>query len=194
MSLVRPSFEQPFDELNNLREFLLEIQPFLLSTVEEERQEAEDALFEELWVLYATAYLQGVNEANTQLQSNFEADPERFTAQALRPIAGKTFVERVEEYAPAGDIESIYRVADTDAHRLYVNGEVDAAIASGATTKTWHTMEDFRVRDTHTYLEGVTVGIEDYFATYDGDEALMPGDFTLAENNVNCRCWLTFNY
>ena len=45
MSLVRPSFEQPFDELNNLREFLLEVQPFLLSTVEEERQEAEVALF-----------------------------------------------------------------------------------------------------------------------------------------------------
>ena len=194
MSLVRPSFEQPFDELNNLREFLLEIQPFLLSATEEERQEAEDALFEELWVLYATAYLQGVNEANTQLQGDAEAVPERFTEAALKPIADKTFVERVEEYAPAGDIEAIYRVADTDAHRLYVQGELDTAIANGAKTKTWHTMEDFRVRDTHDFLEGVTVGIEDYFATYDGDEALMPGDFTLAENNCNCRCWLTFGY
>ena len=194
MSLVRPSFEQPFDELNNLRTFLEEIQPFLLSTVEEERQEAEDALMEELWVLYGTAYLQGVNEANTQLNGSAEADPDRFMEQAMKEIEGKTFVDRVEEYAPSGDIEAIYRVADTDAHRLYVGGELDTAIANGAATKTWSTMEDWRVRDTHFYLESETVGIDDYFVTYDGDEAQMPGDFTLAENNVNCRCWLTFDY
>ena len=145
-------------------------------------------------MLYASAYLQGVNEANAQLQGDAEAVPEKFNEAALKPVADKTFVERIEEYAPEGDIESIFRVADTDAHRLYVQGELDTAIANGASTKTWNTMEDFRVRDSHFPLEGTTVGIDDYFVTYDGDEAQMPGDFTLAENNVNCRCWLTFNY
>ena len=189
-----PTYTMPFDELNNLRTFLSEIQPFLLSTEESERQAAEDALMEELWALYGTAYLNGVREANVQLEGSVEASADRFTEQALKVVAGKNFIDRVEEYAPAGDIEAIYRVADTDAHRLYVSGELDAAIENGASEKTWHTMEDWRVRETHDPLEGIKVGINDYFVTFDGDEAQMPGDFTLAENNVNCRCWLTFDY
>lgn len=187
-----PTYTMPFDELNNLQTQLVELRPRLAAS--ETRSEALEELIELFWVLYAEAYLNGVNEANTQLNGVAEARPERFTEEALKPIAEKTFVDRLEEYAKTADIASIYRVADTDSHRLYVTGELDAAIENGAATKTWHTMEDERVRDTHWPLEGVTVGINDVFATWDGDEAYEPGGFGLPQNNCNCRCWLTFDY
>lgn len=189
---MTPVYTQPFDELNNLRTELVRLKPLLED--EETREDATEELYELLWVLYGTAYLNGVNEANTQLGGAAEASPQRFVEQALKPIAGKTFADRIDEYSQTADIEAIYRVADTDSHRLYVEGELDTAIADGAKAKTWHTMEDFRVRDSHDYLEGVTVGIDDVFATYAGAETYYPGEFGIAEEDVNCRCWLTFDY
>jgi hypothetical protein len=52
-------------------------------------------------------------------------------------------------------------------------------------------MLDDRVRETHDYLEGVRVGIDDLFYTFDGDAAYAPGGFGDPSNNVNCRCYLT---
>jgi hypothetical protein len=54
-------------------------------------------------------------------------------------------------------------------------------------------MLDNRVREEHQYLEGQTIDIDDEFYTYDGDHASAPGLFTLAQNNVNCRCELIFS-
>ena len=110
-------------------------------------------------------------------------------------IAGETFRERVEKVL-TGIAESVpedlLRIIDTEAHRDYNTGVFDAAEKSGKNVKKlWWTMADGRVRDTHDYLHGVTVGLNDRFYTYDGDSALYPGDFTLPENNVNCRCWIT---
>jgi hypothetical protein len=52
---------------------------------------------------------------------------------------------------------------------------------------------DNRVRDTHFYLEGMTVDINDKFYTYDGDSAYRPGGFEKAENNCGCRCLLMYS-
>lgn len=60
--------------------------------------------------------------------------------------------------------------------------------------KTWITMRDDRVRDTHEYLENQTVPIEEKFYTFDGDSAYAPGGFSTAGNNSNCRCVLKFNF
>ena len=59
--------------------------------------------------------------------------------------------------------------------------------------KTWQTMQDDRVRETHDYLEGMTIPLKEKFKTLDMDEADAPGGFTLPENNVNCRCWLSYS-
>lgn len=58
--------------------------------------------------------------------------------------------------------------------------------------KVWATMEDERVRTTHEFLDGVGVPLDTLFFTIDNDSARYPGDFTKAENNVNCRCWLNY--
>lgn len=119
-------------------------------------------------------------------------DTDEMYETIYRKVAGKDFDQRVREYATTGDIESIMRVAETDATRVFNESELKTAQRVGATSKTWNTMADLRVRDTHNYLEGMTVGINDDFYTYDGDHAPSPGQFELASNNCNCRCWLTF--
>ena len=102
-------------------------------------------------------------------------------------IAGMTFRDRVMTEDTA---EEIVRIIDTEAHRDYNAGVVNAAEESGMPNlrKRWYTMMDDRVRDTHDYLEGMVVGIDDRFYTYDGDSARYPGDFDDPKNNVNCRC------
>ena len=70
--------------------------------------------------------------------------------------------------------------------------EYRQAKKAGKKYKTWNTMGDDKVRDTHDYLAGISVPVEDKFVTYDGDEADAPCGFNNVENNARCRCWLTF--
>jgi len=105
-------------------------------------------------------------------------------------IDGKTFRERIgEDTTP----DEALRIIETESHRDYNAGVFDAAVESGKPNirKLWNTMMDGRVRETHDYLEGMTVGLEDRFYTFDGDSARYPGDFMLPQNNVNCRCIVT---
>ena len=106
---------------------------------------------------------------------------------------GETFENRIRDYSDAGDEEAFVRVVQTETHRMFNAGSQDAAsMVNRQVYKTWTTMQDDRVRETHDYLEGVTVPVEDEFYTYDGDYARFPGDFKNAANNVNCRCILNY--
>ena len=72
-------------------------------------------------------------------------------------------------------------------------GEYDdllVAIQNGATTKTWKTERDNRVRETHKEAEGQTVAIWKPFIV-GGWELMFPGDDSLGapdEELSNCRC------
>ena len=117
-----------------------------------------------------------------------------------RKVAGKDFVERLRNYIPECNIEDIMRVADTDMTRIYneaVTNTGGEAVRSGKVDgnrlrKTWNTMLDDRVRDTHAYLEGTTVPYNAEFYTFDGDHAPSPGGFEYAENNCGCRCHISY--
>lgn len=105
-------------------------------------------------------------------------------------IKGETFRDRI---TPESTYLEVQRIIDTEAHRDYNTGVYDAAKESGMPNlrKKWVTMNDDRVRDTHEYLEGVVVGLDDAFFTYDGDSAMYPGGFNDPSNNVNCRCGIS---
>ena len=92
-----------------------------------------------------------------------------------------------------GTPADIARVIGTDAHRIYNDAMYDQAVRNGATKKTWCTMADLRVRDSHSYLDGVTIPIDAEFYTYKGNKTQYPGQFGVAEEDVNCRCWLTYS-
>ena len=105
-------------------------------------------------------------------------------------IGGKTFRDRITEDTTP---DEILRLIDTEAHRGYNTGVYDAAATSGKTgiRKRWNTMKDDRVRDPHSYMEGMTVGLKDRFYTYTGDSTLFPGGFGVPDLDIGCRCWIT---
>ena len=146
------------------------------------RQEFCDWLEFVLCHVYAYGW-QGVEDILGRIHVDWNGDTETVNLE----IAGKTFRDRVLDASTA---EEVLRIIDTEATRDYNAGAYNAAKASGreGLRKRWYTMRDDRVRDTHDYLEGMEVGIDDAFYTYDGDSAMYPGGFSLPENNVNCRC------
>ena len=90
-------------------------------------------------------------------------------------------------------MDDLIRIVETEVHRDANEAALSTAKRAGATKKTWITMMDEKVRDTHQYLEMMSVGINEDFYTYDGDHAPAPGLFSLPENNINCRCELVFS-
>jgi hypothetical protein len=160
-------------------------------------QEDED-IIDELLDLYLLAYYEGSKDAGKELMMDVEPSVEDAKRAINRPIADKTFRERVTAYLN-GDMgettgtpaEAIARVAETDSVRIYNEAKLDTARYLGASIKTWHTMEDNRVRDTHTVLDGVSAPIDGYFYTYTGAKALAPGQFGDAAEDCNCRCFIT---
>lgn len=181
----------PFDELNRLDEEIR--QRFGDAQLTDRRGEEED-IIDELLDFFLLAYAMGNSVTNNNLMSNYAPDVDDVMKVVDAKVAGKTWRERVEDYfANGGTGEDLARIADTEMHRIANTAALETAKAAGAKAKTWVTMLDDKVRETHDYLEGVTVGIDDEFITYDGDRATAPGLFSLASNNVNCRCELLFS-
>ena len=107
-----------------------------------------------------------------------------------KEIEGKTFRERITEDS---SYEEVLRIIDTESHRDYNTAVFEAAKESGVDglKKTWNTMLDDKVRESHRFIEGVSVGLDDLFYTDNDDSALFPGGLSLPENNINCRCFVT---
>lgn len=144
--------------------------------------------------LFLLAYAMGNSVTNNNLMSDYAPTLDDAMKVVDAKVAGKTWTERVKEYFDnGGTADDIVRIAETETHRIANTAALDTAKKAGAKNKTWVTMADEKVRDTHSYLEMETVGIDDEFYTYDGDHAPAPGLFDLPQNNVNCRCELLFS-
>ena len=182
----------PLDELNRLNTEIRE--RFGKESLQKRDKREKEDIIDELLDLFLLAYAMGNSVTNDNLSSDYAPSVDDVMKVVDAKVAGKTWRERVEDYfANGGTGEDIARIADTETHRIANTAALDTAKYAGAKSKTWVTMLDDRVRDTHDYLEGETVGINDDFYTYDGDHASAPGLFELAENNVNCRCELLFS-
>lgn len=150
-----------------------------------------DELLDDVLDFFLFAYFVGSQDAAEALGIEAEPDVQKAKEAINKKIADKDYKQRIREYAEGGTTEEVVRVIDTDMTRIYNTGVLDTAKDNGATYKTWVTMKDDRVRETHSPLEGVTVPIDAEFYTWDGDKALQPGGFSLPQNNVRCRCVLT---
>ena len=186
-----------FDEINKyvaFREWLISLEP---SEVMEQKRKICDDLWELLEYLYIYGFVTAREELGViaeDVESVLPTDYKDAMDESIyRKFDGLDFADRTLSYAELGDKESIIRVAETDGHRVYNDGGYQGAKSAGAKTKTYETMQDLKVRETHDYLQGMTVGIDEKFYTFDGDFALYPGDFALPQNNINCRCWVTYN-
>ena len=176
----------PWDELNNLRSRIE-------SAKTAEGYDAErvtDIIYD--YLVYA--YVMGVDNVNESLSSSIKPNDREMRESINKKIAGKDYKQRIAEYAQTGDIESIMRVAETDAHRVMEESSLSTAKKSGAKYKVWHTMEDPLVRDEHVPLDKARVPITDKFVTWDGYKTDRPGNFGIPELDINCRCYLTFTF
>ena len=181
----------PMDELNRLdAEFRARFGNEPLPNNPKILKEVEDTLFD----FFLFAYAMGNEVTNENLSSSYKPTVDEVEKTVNQEVAGKTWRNRVEEYFSSGGTGAdISRIADTEMHRIANTAAYKTAKQAGAKSKTWITMADEKVRDSHQYLEMMTVGIDDDFYTFDGDHSPYPGAFALASNNVNCRCELLFS-
>lgn len=144
------------------------------------------------------AYLLGITSAAAMLDTNLSVELDAMREVIYAVIDGKTFEDRAAEHIQQEQPGRLRTLAESEYHRVYNAALLDGARqfrsrTGQAVTKTWGTMLDDRVRDTHDYLEGVTVDVDDDFYTFDGDHAPCPGGFHRVENNAGCRCGIVLN-
>lgn len=170
----------PFDEIIELSRNRLTFN----TSIQKSAEDIEDEI-EELLVM---SYALGWGLLDEELGKDTPIDNKRLADTLEEKINGKTYKEYLAPHIEDEDIDGIYRVVDSEIHRMYSAGQYDNAKTNGKQYKTWRTMEDDKVRDMHRNLDKVKVGIDEKFYTTDGDSAIRPGQFSLPENNVNCRC------
>lgn len=78
---------------------------------------------------------------------------------------------------------------------------IDAGqLRQGDVVRTWVTAKDERVRDfdtsstSHAIMDGQQVGVNQLFTSGAGNQALHPGAFGVAEDDVQCRCAVTTRF
>ena len=181
----------PFDELNVLD---AQVKNIFETQEPEKRKDFADYVEDAVLEILVMSYVYGNEAANEMLGTSEEISQESLTESLDKKIKGENWIQRVQKYMTdeSATAEDVIRVAETDAHRIYNEAIYEvgrqAESKTGVILKTWETMLDDRVRDTHSYLEGMTIPFDERFFTYDGDSADHPGDFFTPENNVNCRC------
>lgn len=183
----------PFDELNSFADKLRKRFGKDPLPTEDNKEIKEDVL-DMLLDFFLLSYAMGNTITNENLGSDWIPQFEDADKTVNKVVAGKTWTERVEDYfSNGGTVDDLIRIAETEMHRDANEAALETAIHAGATKKTWMTALDERVRTEHEYLEGITVGINEEFFTYDGFSAPAPGMFGVPELDINCRCELSFS-
>ena len=182
----------PFDELNSFTESLRN--RFYGVTNISERKDEQDDIIDEMLDLFLLAYAMGNEVTNDNLDFGWEPTVEEVMDTVNAEVANKTWRERVEGYfSSGGTVDDLVRIAETETHRITNSAALDTAKKAGAKTKTWHCMMLPTSRDTHVYLDGVTAPIDGEFYSFNGGSTQFPGQWGIAEEDVNCLCWLSFS-
>lgn len=171
----------PTDEINNLR-------------IELENAEKlnKDEIIDSVLDLLIMSYVFGVDFINEGFGKEIVPKMDKMESAIEKKWDGKGFRDRISEYVESGSVEDIMRVVDTDTHRVYEQAAYDTALEAGAKNKTWNVL-GINTRDSHWYLDQLTIPIDKEFYTYKGHHTYYPGEFGEPDEDVNCRCWLTYS-
>lgn len=155
-----------------------------------------DRLREQYWdVLAATGlvmmpetigagFASAVFDADRPQEQRFYDHVGRFSAEAV----GTTVEHKEDPYYYSSDRAIL--MAENESSFIYGTDEFFDAVAEGYTHKTWLTMGDNKVRDSHSEVDGETLPIEEPFLV-GGSVMMCPQDDSMgagAEELVNCRC------
>ena len=175
-----------FDELDILRTRVQKL-------VTEKYKPNERDLIDTVEDLLIMSFVFGMDYVNGQLGTNKKLPSDKAKEIVDKKVADETWKERISGYFKTDDFSYFPTLVETETMRVFNESALATAELNGAKYKTWQTMEDTRVRDTHTYLQGVKLPINEKFYTSDGDSTYAPFGFELPQNNCNCRCILEFS-
>lgn len=204
-----------FDEINSLLPKKRGV-PFdiyfgemgLTAEKRKKRIELAELLYDELWAVFVLMFLMEQTGRVDYDEIAVEVYEAYVRAGNAVDIPEGTLIERASEYAQnfveatqAHEEDPYYfsedRLvvnAENEANGLYNTYDYDDAVEHGLTHKTWRTMEDEKVRETHAEIDGITLPIDSLFEV--GDSLMAyPKDTTYdasAEETVNCRCWCEY--
>lgn len=187
----------PFDEINAFEKRLEErysegdeeVKPESRPLKPEDRQDILDEMLD----LFLLSYAMGVESVNSDMGTDVTAQPLDVADVVNAEVAGETWEQRVNKYLQdGGTVYDVQRIAETEAHRIANAAAFEAAKKAGATKKIWHCSMLPTSRDTHVYLDGVEAPIDGYFYSFNGGMTQYPGEWGIADEDVNCLCWLTF--
>lgn len=179
----------PFDELNR---FEASLPAYFENGRIKSKADYEDIL-DMMLDIFLLSFANGVVDVNATMGSDASPTLDDVMQTVDAKVAGKTWRERMEDiFSNGGNVADVVRIVETESHRDSNEGAYKTALKAGATSKTWHTMGDDRVRDTHFWLDGVSAPLDGEFYNYKGESTLYPGQWGIAEEDVNCRCWLTY--
>ncbi|MEG2651239.1 MAG: phage minor head protein [Eubacterium sp.] len=122
-----------------------------------------------------------------QLQKDVVAEMSRGLSQNLNYRDIAINLANVTE----ASLKRAYRIARTEGHRVQNEAKLDgmyAARDAGADiVKMWDATMDGKTRPDHVILDGQIRELDEPF-TANGHEAMAPGHFGLASEDVHCRC------
>lgn len=183
---IEKSYLNSFDELNSMVQGMMENM-----SLTEFLDSAEDILI--------AAYKRGREDVLAMLDYSFayDLDISKLSSGLNAIQGGMSYVNRIILGFQNYSLKEMQRLMSAEYHRMYNLGAYDVVeeiqrIDNVAILKEWHTVGDEKVRDTHRFLEGYQVPLDEFFYTFDGDKALYPGGFEKPENNIGCRCILIY--
>lgn len=183
---IEKSYLNSFDELNSMVQGMMENM-----SLTEFLDSAEDILI--------AAYKRGREDVLAMLDYSFayDLDISKLSSGLNAIQGGMSYVNRIILGFQNYSLKEMQRLMSAEYHRMYNLGAYDVVeeiqrTDNVAILKEWHTVGDEKVRDTHRFLEGYQVPLDEFFYTFDGDKALYPGGFEKPENNIGCRCILIY--
>lgn len=206
---------QEFDKLNNLRSMpyeqyfgemgISDKQKKERIALAEELEDVFDYLFliiasysligrelviPELYDLVSTRYTDLVKTL-PDIEDNDEYI-ETYINDISKEIVDATFKHIKDSYYTSEDRAML--IAEEESNTIYNYVDELRAMSQGKTRKTWVTMGDDRVRQTHRDIDRVTIGIFEKFRV--GDSLMMrPRDPSGSPQEViGCRCWLEYTW
>lgn len=175
-----------FDEINELvNEITVESEEEYYALPPQEKKRRKDKFWDCLWGWLIDGWAAGL------LFVGEDKDIPDLTSilNYIYPRTGESVSDLYDK--DITDKEAFHRMIEAEANRCFNEGVIQASKGTKGVMKTWETMGDERVRETHDYLEGMKIPVEEEFITIGGDSALAPGGFQDPENNCGCRCYLT---
>lgn len=165
-------------ELIEIFEIMFLTYPRIDPTMVEDLRDKYLSVLEEVGLIASVAAIAGTRE------ERYAQHADVFAAEAIDSTA-----QHAEDPYEYSEDRAMF-IAENEANMIYGTDEFFDAIDEGCTHKTWITMQDNRVRDSHVEVDGETLPIEEPF--FVGASLMMcPGDDSMGagpEELVNCRC------